>query len=93
MPTQTTELVIDQTTMHVHSIEMGNLPGHFLVHRKPERLGGPGGTREVSGKVLGDALRARFDLLEARVECGELEYVTVGPEMDEIATILMREKI
>ena len=48
----------------------------------------------VSGEALGDALRARFDFLEARVECGEPECVAARkPEMDEIAELLMREKI
>ena len=83
-------LMIKDNAYMVHAIERTS-PTQFIVHTQP----GPavGNMVTVGSETLGDALRARFDFLEQRVEGGDLEYVTVGPEMDEIADAIRRYRV
>ena len=83
-------LFIKDNAYMVHSIERTS-PGQFIVHTQP----GPavGNMVTVKSETLGDALRARFDFLEQRVEGGDLEYMAVREEMEQISDLIVQLKV
>ena len=83
-------LVIDGQTHMVHAIERTS-PSQFIAHTQP----GPavGNMVTVGAETLGDALRARFDFLEQRVEGGDLEYLAVREEMEQISDLIFQLKV
>lgn len=83
-------LLINGEDREVLSIVRTGYGDEFALHFDQ---GLTGTHRLMKEWVLGDQLRARFDFLERRVECGELEYVVVKDEMDEIAQALVDHHI
>lgn len=83
-------LILHDTARMVHAIERTS-PRQFIVHTQPGQA--VGNMVTVSGEVLGDALRARFDHLEQWVDNGQIDLTMVKSEMDEIARHLMEHNI